>query len=183
MYNYSVFGSTDELAAQFSSFFIRNREQFSKDMVLDEALIHLLYCIEHMSLILSYNEADELIAALNYWTVADTDETTYDPNGSIVFISSALIVEHERSSKVFMHGFRDLINYIYEQNPAIHTVVFNARADNHYLNKLYAKFASYTKTVDGLHGLECQYCVSLLELRAFLNRLEKPKLEKISKKM
>jgi len=174
MYQYSIFGNSDELGAQFSSFFIRHREQFSKDMVLDEALIHLLYCMQYMSLILSYNEYDELIAAMNYWTVADIDDSTYDPNGQIVRISSALIAPHERSSRVFMHGFRDWSNYIYEQNPSIHTVVFTARADNEYLNRLYPQFATFTKMVDGLHGLERQYKVSLLDLRAFLNRL-KPK--------
>lgn len=180
MYNYSVFGNTDEQAAQFAAFFIRNREQFSKDMVLDEALIHLLYCVEHMSLILSYDEADELIAALNYWTVANAEDTAYAPDGSIVFISSALIAKQERSSRVFMHGFRDLINYIHEQNPEIHKVVFNARADNEYLNKLYSKFASFSNVVEGLHGPECQYSVDLLQLKTFLNRL-KPQNKKSEK--
>lgn len=176
MYCYSKIADTDEMKAAFSSFFIKHREQFSKDMILDAALIHLLSYIERSSIVLSYDEKDQLIAAANYWTISSSDDVTYDPEGKIMFISSSLIVEHERSSRVFMHGFRDMINHVHGSNPAIHTVVFTARADHDYLNKLYSKFARFAKQVEGLHGNENLYETDLIALMNFLNRLKSKKM-------
>lgn len=175
MYSYSVMASTDEQKAQFSAFFVRYREHFSRDMLLDEALLHLLNYLEQSSIILTYNERDQVIGALNYWRTADEtgeDEFAYDADGRLVYLSSALIAPEERSSRVFMHGFRDWINEMHKQAPELHTVIFTARADMAYINQLYRKFARHCGHREGLHGMENIYKANFTELHHFLNRLK-----------
>src|SRR5690606_11754233 len=127
VYSYSIFEATDKQKAQFSALFVRDREHFSSHMGLDEALVYLLSCLEQSSLVLSYNERDELIAAMNYWRTSD-EQFNYDPDGESIYISSALIAAKERSTRVFMHGFRDGINYMHQQAPQLKSVMFTARA-------------------------------------------------------
>lgn len=171
MYGYSVFATTDEQAAQFSAFFVRQREQFNKNFKLEEALIYLLSYIEQSYITLSYNTENKLIAASNYWIYND-NPLEAQQSGDKLYISSALIVPEERSSRVFMHGFRDMINELHRQFPHIQSVSFSAQVDNDYLNNLYRKFASFEKEIDGGSGRENMYVTSFHELRGFLNRLK-----------
>lgn len=173
MYNYSVFASSDEQRAQFASFFITHREQFSKELLLRDAIMYILTYIDQSTIMFTYNEKEELIGAVNCWPVGD-DKNTYDEQGSTILISSAVLMQSERSTRVFMHGFRDMINGLIHMHPMIHTVRFTARADNSYLNKLYSKCATYTETIEGDHGSEHVYEVAYEQLKGFLNVL-KPK--------
>lgn len=171
MYSYSIFTATAEQQAQFSAFFVRHREHFSQQMGLDEALVYLLSYLEQSSLVLSYNERNELIAAMNYWRTSD-EEFNYDPDGETIYISSALIAANARSTRVFMQGFRDAMNYMHRQAPQLKSVAFTARTENPYINALYGKLASYCGQQEGMHGMENVYKADFNELRTFLNRLK-----------
>jgi hypothetical protein len=129
LYSYSVFATTDSERAQFSALFVRYREHFSEHMNLDQALVYLLTTLEYSLIVLSYNERNQVIAGMNYWLTSD-DEFTYDTDGKCVYISSVVIHPEHRSTRVFMQGFRDSINYIHEQMPEVHTVAFTAQEGN-----------------------------------------------------
>jgi len=172
MYSHSVFTTSDNERAKFSAMFITYREHFSKQMSLEEALIYLLTNLEQSSIVLSFNEHQQVIAAMNYWLTSD-DEFTYDANGGCLYISSVIIHPEQRSSRVFMQGFRDSINYIDQHVlPKPHTVAFAAQDSNPYVNKLYRKFATFSGQREGFHGLENIYKVNFNDLKYFLNRLK-----------
>ncbi|URN94809.1 MAG: hypothetical protein NAG76_00680 [Candidatus Pristimantibacillus lignocellulolyticus] len=171
MYAYSKLCETDEEYALFSKFFIQYREHFSKDFILEDALIHLISYLEYSSVIMSYNTKQQLIACAQYWIIGE-DDINYEANGRTVYISSAIIIPYARSTRVFICGFRDLINHIAMHQPHIRNIRFSAQVDNQYLNTLYRKFAIFINTEEGAYGVENRYEVPLLQLQSFLNRLK-----------
>ena len=170
MYKYNRFAATDDDRAQFALFFIKNKEQFSKDILLRNAIVYILSCIEYSTIMFTYNEEDKLIGAVNCWPAAE--DHSYVDNGTILFISSAVLLVEERRTVTFMKGFRDLVNESIVIHPNINEVRFTARADNLYLNKLYSKCATYYKSIEGEYGLEHVYYVSYEALRAYLNKIK-----------
>src|SRR5690606_27743669 len=132
----------------------------------EDALMHLIESMEHSSVLFIYNAEQEIIGTAHYWPVSEGN--TYDPNGKVIFISSALLVPEVRNSCTFLLGFRDLVARIREQMPNIEKMKFYAEASNGYTNRLYSKFAQNIGTNESNYRLENIYEVSIDQLERFL---------------
>ena len=149
-------------------FFVRNRKDFNSRFTLYDSLEHILETVEHSHIVLSFDSSDQLIACGHYWYTSNDIEP--NPQGEVVFVSSALIAREQRSSLVFVKGFRDMANIIAEDNRNVKVMQFHAQTDNHYLNRLYGKFARHIGEHEGLNGMENVYAADFATLLNYLNR-------------
>ncbi len=170
MYSYSRFCENDEDYAQFTLFFLQHRQQFNVHYSLEDALMHLIESMEHSKVLFVYNAEQEVIGTAHYWPVSEGN--TFDPNGKIIFVSSALLVPEARNSRTFLLGLRDIVARIREQMPHIEKMKFYAEASNGYTNRLYSKFAQNIGTNESNYRLENIYEATIDQLERFIHRLK-----------
>lgn len=161
----------DEDFIEYALFFIRHRKDFSRLFSLSDTLMHVLETIRTSHIILVLDQMDNTIAWMNYRYV--TQEYEPHPEGEIAFVDSVIMKESQRSSRLFVNGFRHLVNYIDQENHHVRTFQFHALADNVYLTRLYSKFADIIGQREGYHGTENIFSADFSRLLQYVNRAQK----------
>lgn len=160
----------DEDYVQFTLFFIRNRQSFDSQFTLGDAIYHILDTIDRAKILLILDKAEQLVGWGHYQYATPDQEP--DNKGEIVFINSVMLLPEMRGSRVFIQGFRCLVQQIIEENPHVKQFQFYAQSENLYLNRLYSKFADVIGEREGLYGSEHIYSAAIPQLTHYL-RLEK----------
>ncbi|KQL46948.1 hypothetical protein AN963_19015 [Brevibacillus choshinensis] len=159
---------SDEDYAQFALYFIRHRKEFHSQFSLNDTLVHILETIQNSRIILVEDHLDNMIGWVHYhYYNADYQD---DSTGEIAFVNSVIIAEQFRSSRIFLQGFRYLVNQIAEESQAIKLFQFCALEENAYLNRLYAKFAQPIGKREGYNGIENIFSTEFQLLLSYLNR-------------
>ncbi|NME98733.1 GNAT family N-acetyltransferase [Aneurinibacillus aneurinilyticus] len=159
---------SDENYAQFTLFFIRHRTDFNSRFSLYDTLIHVLESIHDSHIILVEDAMNKMIGWCHYRYV--TADYQPDPEGEIAFVNSIIVAKEYRSSRLFIQGFRHIVNQITEENSCVKHLQFYAQSDNAYLNRLYSKFASIIGEHEGYHGTENIYSADLDRLLRYLKK-------------
>jgi len=165
--------SGDQDLVKFTLFFIHNRLEFNRRFTLIDSIYHVLENIHDSQIILVVDPQDQMIGWGHYQYV--TKEHLPDPQGEVVFIFSAIIKQEFRSSRLFLQGFRYLVEQIEAENSQVKQVRFFVQSGNTYLNRLYAKFASIVGERDGDHGHEYIYATDFAQLRDYLAMKKSPR--------
>jgi len=165
--------SGDQDLVKFTLFFIHNRLEFNRQFTLIDAIYHVLENIQDSQIILVVDPQDNVIGWGHYQYV--TKEHQPDPHGEVVFIFSAIIKQEFRSSRLFLQGFRYMVEQIEAENSQVKEVRFFVQSENTYLNRLYAKFASIVGERDGDHGHEHIYATDFAQLRDYLAMKKSPR--------
>ncbi len=131
---------SDEDYARYTQFYIRHYQNFSKSYTLTDALLHILGTVSESRIMLILSESEQVIGWGQYRFL---DQAELDNSlGATVFIDSVIVDSSNRSNRLFVRGFRQLLQFIEQDNPNVQHITFNALANNDYLNRLYAKFAT-----------------------------------------
>ncbi|MNK32227.1 hypothetical protein D3C87_506840 [compost metagenome] len=156
----------DEDYAQFTLYFIRNRKDFNRQFSLSDALVHVLESIPNSRIILITDKTGTMIGWGHYRYL--NTENEFDPEGEIVFVNSVIVHPSYRSSRVFIQGFRYLVQQIVAENCNTKYLQFCTQIDNTYLNRLYAKFSRVIGQREGYHGVENVYSSDFGQLLQYL---------------
>ncbi len=159
---------SDDDYARYAQFYIRHYPHFSKGYTLVDALMHMLESMQHARIMLIEDESGQVISWGHYRFCNAEGEP--NPSGTTVFIDSVVVDPARRSNRLFVRGFRQLLQCIEEDNPAVQNITFNALADNAYLNRLYGKFAAVSGERSGMHGPERSYAASFAAVKRYMQR-------------
>jgi len=165
----------DQDLVQFTLFFIQNRLDFSRRFTLVDAVYHILDNIQNSQIVLVVDSQDKMVGWAHYQYV--TKEHEPDPHGEIAYIYSVILKQEYRSSRVFLQGFRYLVEQIRAENSQVKRVQFFAQSENAYLNRLYAKFATIIGEREGDHGHEYMYAADFTKLCDFLWMKKSPQAQ------
>ncbi|MFT9849464.1 GNAT family N-acetyltransferase [Aneurinibacillus sp. REN35] len=160
---------SDEDYAQFTLFFIRHRTDFDRRFSLSDTIFHILESIHDSHIVLIEDTNSNMIGWGHYKYV--TPDYQPDPQGEIAFINSVIITKEYRSSRLFFHGFGELVGQIAEENSHVKQLHFYAQIENAYLNRLYSKFASVIGQHEGYHGTENIYAADFKKLVHYLRKM------------
>jgi hypothetical protein len=129
-----------------------------------DTIAHLMTTLHNSRLLLFDDERGELAAYIQY---------QFEDDGSTVFFDSAILSESFRSGTTFYRGFGDVVSWIGRENGHVGLVRFHVLANDAYLNRLYAKFATALGEREDGNGREIVYETPFAELRRYL-RADKP---------
>ncbi|QJD85615.1 GNAT family N-acetyltransferase [Cohnella herbarum] len=158
---------SDEDYAQFTLYFIRNRKDFNRQFSLADALVHVLESIPNSCIILITDKIGAMIGWGHYRYL--NSENEFDPAGEIVFVNSVIVHPSYRGGRLFIQGFRYMVQQIVSENGAVKYFQFCAQIDNLYLNRLYAKFSRVIGQREGYYGIENVYSADIGQLLQYLN--------------
>ena len=162
---------SDEDFVKYALFFIQHRKDFSRSFSLSDVLMHILEKVGDSHIILLLDEMDHTIAWMNYQYV--TQDYELHPEGEIALVDSVVMADHHRGSRLFLNGFRYLVNHIYQENPHVRIFQFHALADHVYLTRLYSKFATIIGQREGYNGMDNVFSTDFSKLIRYLNRAPK----------
>jgi hypothetical protein len=154
--------------ARYSQFFIRHYFDFSKSFTLSDAIMHTLETIAQARIMLILDEHDQVIAWAHYRFIDEAGGA--DSAGAIAFVDSVIIARAHRSSRLFLRSFRQMLQFMLQDNPNAHNIRFTALADNVYLNRLYSKFAEPLGQREGAHGVEQVYAAKIPNVTSYLQQ-------------
>ncbi len=161
----------DEDFVTFTRFFIRHRAEFNNGFSLSDIVAHILQCIQVSHVVLIEDNTNNVVGYLHYRFV--TPENQPDPGGEIVFIDSAILLKEHRTPLSFTEGFHYILRQIAQENNRVKQVQFRAKADNAYLNRLYAKFAHFIGEYEAYNGTENIYSADFATLYQFINNFRR----------
>lgn len=154
--------------AEYTMFFIKHRADFKRQFSLSDTLLHILQASAGTKIMLIKSTQNETIGWVHFKYLASNYEP--DPQGEIAFVDSVIIDKAYRSSRLFTHGFRHLINHIAEENHHVKQFEFHCLASQAYLNRLYTKFAVIKAQKECDDEPENIYTADFFRLRLYLNK-------------
>lgn len=164
--------------AQFTLYFIRNRQDFSVEFTLCDTLFHIIDSIDQSQIILIFDPMNTVIGWGHYRYV--NTQNQHDPAGEIVFVESVIVSKEYRSTRLFVTGLCYLVNQIARENTHVRLLQFRAQEQNVYLNRLYSKFAQISGQHEGNYGMENLYSSEFQRLQSYLNRVNRAQILKLT---
>jgi len=161
--------------AQFTVYFIRNRQDFSVEFTLCDTLFHILDSIDQSHILLIFDPMNTVIGWGHYRYV--NKEHQHDPAGEIVFVESVIVSKEYRSTRMFVTGLCYVVNQIARENTHVKLFQFRAQEQNVYLNRLYSKFSQVSGQHEGNYGIENIYSSEFHQLQSYLNRVNKAQIQ------
>ncbi|MBP1930189.1 hypothetical protein [Ammoniphilus resinae] len=155
--------TTDDDFAKTGIFFLEHRLDFRRDFNTIDAVTALHGYIVNGHLIQILDASGNLIGMSGYYY--GTPEKEFEDR-HIVLIDAVILALEKRKTTAFVRGFQQLVDRISQEASDTLFFQFNASVDNHYLQKLYSKFAEPIYTEDDIH----RFSVKIDHLTAFLER-------------
>lgn len=145
--------------ARFARYYLAESYQFDRELTFTGTIAHLVTTLHESRLLLFDDERGELSAYLQY---------KFEDDGATVFFDSAILSHSFRSGTAFYRGFGDVVRWIGRENGDVELVRFHVLTNEVYLNRLYAKFATFLGEREGGNGREVVYETPFSELCRYL---------------
>ena len=131
-------------------------------------MVSLIYSYVTQGHLVKVTDADnQVIGAAAYYFGTPDQEFL---NQEVALLDVAIFDQARRGTRAFLQGLQYLVREIVDGNPAVKEIQLAAQADNHYLCRLYGKFARASFTREGSHGQEIVFSEKIVEIQLFLNR-------------
>jgi len=155
--------TTDDDFAKTSIFYLEHRLDLRRDLDTIEAVTALHGYITNGHLVQITDDLRNIVGVVGYYY--GTPEKEFEDK-HIVLIEAAILARKNRKTAAFVRGFQQLVDTIRLEASDVRLFQFNVSADNHYLLKLYSKFAEPISTEGSFH----RYSVEIERLKEFLDR-------------
>lgn len=161
---------TDQHKAEISLFLLKNRRDFHPSFTVQD-MVSLTYSyMTEGHVICTVDEQDQVLGVCAYY-IGTREQEFKDKERA--FLDLGLSARSVRGTRVFIQGLVYLVDQLAEQHPDVEEVCFNARSDNRYLTRMYAKFARVTGTKEGPRGEETRFAEKLPVMRAKLEKFRR----------
>ncbi|MFF5993253.1 hypothetical protein AAGS61_00705 [Lysinibacillus sp. KU-BSD001] len=160
---------------KFILFFLRNRNIFSNDYSLLEAVGSLYIMMGETNIVNFINDEGEIIAAICY--SYGTRENNFEDK-HIVFVDCAIIEKQYQGSLVFVRYFQQWIKYLEREDEKPEEIQFHAHRHHKYVHRLYNKFAKVIGEAEDQFGIKDVFSVEYDRLVAYLDRFNREKVYK-----
>lgn len=159
--------TTDEDIAKASVFLLDRRYDLHPS-ISTMGMVELLYSYMTNGYFLQITDNDGKVIAASAYYHGTLEQDFKDKE--IALIDIVIYDRAYRGTRLFVKGFRYMVNAIIDDHPEVQEVRIVALADNDYLCKMYAKLTTSSYEREGQIGKEMVFCVKIHHLRASLNR-------------
>lgn len=144
---------TDEQWYRFGEFFIGHRKRMNPRLDIAVTLFELLQYKEHGGAVCA-ESGGETVGCAGYYI--GTPEQDFADRSTVLF-SCAIALETRSASRLFVLGWKAMIEDLRQTGARIAEIRFHALKENEVLNRMYRKFASPIGEIENDYGVYNAY--------------------------
>lgn len=161
---------TDDDYAKVGLFFLQHKQDLhSAFTTLD--MVSLLYSYLTDGHLFQALDADQRVIGASAYYHGTAEQEFQDKD--IALIDIVIVDPAYRGTRLFLNGFRCMVNDIAVAHPEVEEIRIAALADNEYVCRLYAKLTESRYEREGNLGKEIVFCVKINRIKTILSSLSK----------